>query len=524
MSKNPKCIDCEQVMILRRSTTRGGKTIKTFECLTCGASQKQREAATPAERAPRRVGDVNAARAAAAFKQYENLYRARYRSGSPLTGWALRWDGRRRAYTLNLPTGEMAYRARDLEDLVEALYETVETGSRDPLALYAVDVPKRAAAAVSKSTHDAHESAAREAARVIDAAFAAAETANVTKAPANLVTETDEDGLGVLIQTPLAALTAVGAPMCSGEGVTDNAPDLTTAGMRESAPVMTRDPAIIRDTTTRTDKAVNDDDVPESGEIGRFKIGDRVCPVVDPKMTAMVGIVMGERIGIVFRHTADPRATDVDRYAVFYDADELMPIPADTPLPPAPSEQIFAIGEQVYLLNSPRIRGAVAGYTHGLVKVEYTDTHTGAKKIATAKLQSVARVTPPEPTVISAPVSALQPMGRAREDRGRAEMVYNRTMDKKKTKWCTCAECGKDFRAGRGDAKTCSVKCRKAYNRRAGTVSDHARELENAIQRLVELGKKYPDQRSQIEKALTDAQYRSERGRADVRKLSGQWD
>lgn len=59
--------------------------------------------------------------------------------------------------------------------------------------------------------------------------------------------------------------------------------------------------------------------------------------------------------------------------------------------------------------------------------------------------------------------------------------------------------------AGRLDAKTCSARCRKSYSRRDNYVRYHGAALEDAIERLLELAKKYPDQRHRIRHLLADA-------------------
>jgi DNA-directed RNA polymerase subunit M/transcription elongation factor TFIIS len=523
MSENPKCIDCEQVMILKRTTKRGGMLITTFECLTCGFSQKRRSAFDPAEIAPRRAGDVNAGKAAAAWKQYEASYRARNRSGTPLTGWILKWDGRRRAYTLQSPTGEIGYLARDLDDLVEALYETMETGNREPLALYAVSGTKSTAGAVSLSTHKgAKSTAAREAARVIDAAFAAAETVIDDNARTH-VTDNDGDGLDALIQTPLTAIAAVEAPMCSGEYVTDKSAMGVRMAVREETRAAAPDRAIIRDAATHTDKAADDDGTPESGEIGGFRNWDSVGLMSNPDLKGSVVGLSAGKIIVMWYGTHGLAPFDMDDKANWYDADELFHQPPESPAPAAPPEQPFALGEQVYLRHSAGVIGTVTGYHGGKVKVERVYERTGKKQVSFNTIMDVQRAAPPEPPAPAAP-NALQPTGRAREDRARADTVYNRTMDKKKTNWCICAECGKDFRAGRGDAKTCSVKCRKAYSRRGAIVSEQTRELERAITRLSALAKQYPDQRARIQAQLRDAEYQARKAAFAIDKLRQTFD
>jgi hypothetical protein len=123
----------------------------------------------------------------------------------------------------------------------------------------------------------------------------------------------------------------------------------------------------------------------------------------------------------------------------------------------------------------------------------------------------------------AAPMNATA-RGASSEDKTRVNRVVMRDVTKRKTSWRECAECGRLFRAGRADAKTCSTRCRKLYSRRDNYIRYHGAALEDALNRLLELAQKYPDQRGIIEHKLMSARHQLERVEKEIKRINSMWD
>lgn len=428
------CFDCGTPMERISARRRSGQITEVFRCSTCQGTHKRITAAAGESMAARKVAQKQLE---LILQRFESAWRGKWRTKSPLDGWTLKHDGRRKGYLLTGRQGAARYFARDLDDLREAMYEALEVGELTSLMLFAVDEQGNGKLRQVKRAADA----VTEAERVIARAAAALD---------------QDDGQPIIRRSA---------------GVTDNPAVAVAATQTRSAPIL--------------DNRVN-------SRSGRIVTDNQYDRVGQPALLLESG--------------DDDRVTnnrDAGAAETSSSADE----PPNEPI----GRQWFLagrykVGDRVIVTGAPELPGEVIDVdrARGRVCVRRPNPRGGSKMTHWITADRIEHVAAAQPPAAPEPMNATA-RATSRADKTRVNRVVMRDMSKNKTTWIECAECGRQFRAGRADAKTCSARCRKMYSRRDSYVRYHSAALEDAVNRLVEMAKKYPDQRHQIRHTLNDA-------------------
>jgi hypothetical protein len=447
------CFDCGVPMERVSARRRSGRLTEDFRCPNCQGKHQRVTAAAGESAADRKAAQKQLD---LTLQRFESAWRGKWRSKSPLDGWTLKHDGRRKGWLLIGKQGVARYFSRDLDDLREGMYEALGAGELTPLALFAIDERGNGALRRGKVTADA----VRAAERVIANRAAALDQDDERQVNRSGACVTDK---------PLVAATATQTRFTPSE---DNRAVSRSAGIvtdNQAEPVK---PLLA---LLESDESVAAAELPDR-DSGAFDEGE-----------------------------SDP--PNPDNYKAWFLAGR------------------YKVGDRVIVKGAPELPGEVIDLDRagGRICVRRPNPDGKSKMTHWVSADRIAAAPAADDGAAAAPMNATA-RGASSEDKTRVNRVVMRDVTKRKTSWRECAECGRLFRAGRADAKTCSTRCRKLYSRRDNYIRYHGAALEDALNRLLELAQKYPDQRGIIEHKLMSARHQLERVEKEIKRINSMWD